>query len=90
MIVANPTKEALNLLINFTHSKLDLPVVITSSIIKTLLPFLEPKDMPLDDKEEIFEFMKKAKDVSMRTFVKAAGFKNAGLKNWERMSKRYL
>lgn len=58
--------------------------------IKTLLPFLEPKDMPLDDKEEIFEFMKKAKDVSMRTFVKAAGFKNAGLKNWERMSKRYL
>jgi hypothetical protein len=34
--------------------------------------------------------MKKAKDVSMRTFVKAAGFKNAGLKNWERMTTRYL
>jgi len=26
----------------------------------------------------------------MRTFVKAAGFKAAGLKNWERMAKRYL
>lgn len=58
--------------------------------IKTLLPYLEPRDLPLADKEEIFEFMKKAKDVSMRTFVKAAGFKAAGLKNWERMAKRYL
>lgn len=58
--------------------------------IKTLLPFLEPKEMPLEDKEQIFEFMKKAKDVSMRTFVKAAGFKQAGLPNWERMAKRYL
>ncbi len=58
--------------------------------IKTLLPYLEPKDMPMKDKEEIYEFMKKANDVSMRTFVKAAGFKVAGLPNWERMSKRYL
>ena len=58
--------------------------------IKTLLPDLEPKDMPMKDKEEIYEFMKKANDVSMRTFVKAAGFKVAGLPNWERMSKRYL
>lgn len=58
--------------------------------IKTLLPYLEPRDMPMKDKEEIYEFMKKAKDVSMRTFVKAAGFKQAGLKNWERMAKRYL
>ena len=58
--------------------------------IKILLPDLEPRDMPLKDKEEIFEFMKRAKDVSMRTFVKAAGFKQAGLKNWERMAQRYL
>jgi lambda repressor-like predicted transcriptional regulator len=58
--------------------------------IQTLLPFLEPVEMAIKDKEEIFEFMKKAKDVSMRTFVKAAGFKQSGLKNWERMSKRYL
>lgn len=58
--------------------------------MKKLLPYLEPTDMPLKDKEEIFEFMKKAKDVSMRTFVKAAGFKRAGLANWERMAKRYL
>jgi len=58
--------------------------------IKTLLPYLDPKDMPLKDKEEIYEFMKKANDVSMRTFVKAAGLKQAGLKNWERMAKRYL
>ena len=58
--------------------------------IKTLLPYLDPKDMPLADKQEIYEFMKKANDVSMRTFVKAAGLKQAGLKNWERMTKRYL
>jgi hypothetical protein len=58
--------------------------------IKILLPDLEPRDMPLKDKEEIFEFMKRAKDVSMRTFVKAAGFKQAGLNNWERMAQRYL
>lgn len=58
--------------------------------MKKLLPYLEPTDMPLKDKEEIFEFMKKAKDVSMRTFVKAAGFKRAGLADWERMTRRYL
>ena len=58
--------------------------------IKLLLPELEPREMALKDKEEIFEFMKRAKDVSMRTFVKAAGFKQADLPNWERMAQRYL
>jgi len=58
--------------------------------MKKLLPYLEPTDMPLNEKEEIYEFMKKANDVSMRTFIKAAGFKRAGLANWERMAKRYL
>lgn len=58
--------------------------------IRLLLPHLEPRDMPLADKMEVFEFMKKAKDVSMRTFVKAAGFKSLGMKNWARMAERYL
>jgi len=58
--------------------------------MKSLLPHLEPRDMPKKDKEEIYEFMKSAKDVSMRTFVKAAGFKMAGLGNWKRMAERYL
>lgn len=58
--------------------------------IKTLLPYLEPVGMALEDKKEIFEFMKNSKTVSMRTFVKAAGFKAAGLSNWERMAKRYV
>lgn len=58
--------------------------------IRLLLPHLEPREMALSDKEEIYEFMKRAKDVSMRTFVKAAGFKQAGLPNWERMAQRYL
>jgi len=58
--------------------------------MRTLLPHLEPRDMPMKDKEEIYEFMKNANDVSMRTFVKAAGFKMAGLSNWQRMAKRYL
>ena len=44
----------------------------------------------MKEKEEIYEFMKQAKDVSMRTFVKAAGFKMAGLPNWKRMAERYL
>ena len=58
--------------------------------MKKLLPHLEPTDMAIKDKEEIYEFMKQAKDVSMRTFVKAAGFKMAGLPNWKRMAERYL
>ena len=58
--------------------------------MKKLLPHLEPTDMPMKEKEEIYEFMKQAKDVSMRTFVKAAGFKMAGLPNWKRMAERYL
>jgi len=58
--------------------------------IRTLLPHLEPIDMDLKSKMEIFEFMKRSKDVSMRTFVKAAGFKQAGMKNWERMAQRYV
>lgn len=58
--------------------------------MRLILPHLEPRDMPMSEKQEIYEFMKKARDVSMRTFVKAAGFKQAGLKNWERMAQRYL
>lgn len=58
--------------------------------LKRLLPHLEPTDMPLSEKEEIFDFISKSKDISMRTFVKAAGFKTAGLKNWKRMTERYL
>ena len=46
--------------------------------------------MAMKDKLEIYEFMKTANDVSMRTFVKAAGFKDADLPNWQRMTKRYL
>lgn len=58
--------------------------------MKRMLPKLEPHDMSIEDKEEIFEFLKTSKNVSMRTFVKAAGFKTAGLKNWKRMAERYL
>ena len=58
--------------------------------MRKLLPHLEPKEMPINEKEEIYDFMKEANDVSMRTFVKAAGFKVAGLSNWKRMAKRYL
>ena len=58
--------------------------------MKKLLPHLEPVSMPLKEKEEIYEFMQSAKDISMRTFVKAAGFKMAGLPNWKRMAERYL
>jgi hypothetical protein len=58
--------------------------------MRLLLPELEPRDLPLGEKEEIFEFMKSSKSVSMRTFVKAAGFKMAGLSQWKRMAERYL
>jgi hypothetical protein len=58
--------------------------------MRALLPQLEPMELPLKDKEEIFEFMKSSKNVSMRTFVKAAGFKLAGLPNWKRMAERYV
>lgn len=58
--------------------------------MERLLPHLEPREMPIEEKKEIYEFMKTAKDISMRTFVKAAGFKMAGLPNWKRMAQRYL
>jgi hypothetical protein len=58
--------------------------------MKLLLPHLEPREMPIAEKEEIYEFMKEANDISMRTFVKAAGLKLAGLPNWKRMTQRYL
>jgi hypothetical protein len=58
--------------------------------IKLLLPKLEPSDMSVEDKLEVYEFMKKAKDVSMRTFVKAAGLKQLNIPNWERMALRFL
>jgi hypothetical protein len=58
--------------------------------MRRLLPYLEPIDMSIEDKEEIFEFMQNAKNISMRTFVKAAGFKKAGLGNWQRMAQRYV
>jgi len=40
IIEANPKSLALAFLINLTHSKLDFPVVITSSIINTFAPLL--------------------------------------------------
>ena len=40
IIEAKPTNLALDFSINLTHSRLDLPVVITSSIIKTFEFFL--------------------------------------------------
>lgn len=58
--------------------------------MRKLLPHLEPREMAINEKEEIYDFMKEANDVSMRTFVKAAGFKMAGLSNWKRMAQRYL
>lgn len=58
--------------------------------MKMLLPHLEPTELPLKEKEEIYEFMKEANDISMRTFVKAAGLKMSGLPNWKRAATRYL
>jgi hypothetical protein len=58
--------------------------------MERLLPHLEPTEMPLEEKREIYEFMKNANDVSMRTFVKAAGLKMSGLPNWKRAATRYL
>ncbi|SVA35244.1 uncharacterized protein METZ01_LOCUS88098 [marine metagenome] len=57
----NPKSFAPAFLINFTHSKLDLPVVITSSIIKTLdfllilKPLLNLKD-PFTLSQKIVSF----------------------------------
>lgn len=58
--------------------------------MKLLLPHLEPRELPMKEKEEIYEFMKEANDISMRTFVKAAGLKISGLPNWKRAAQRYL
>lgn len=58
--------------------------------MKLLLPHLEPRELPIKEKEEIYEFMKEANDISMRTFVKAAGLKMSGLPNWKRAAQRYL
>ena len=40
IIEANPKSFAFAFFISLTHSKLDFPVVMTSSIIKTFYPFL--------------------------------------------------
>ena len=58
--------------------------------MRVLLPDLEPKELSIKEKEEIFDFMKDSKSVSMRTFVKAAGFKMSGLREWKRMAQRYV
>ena len=59
-------------------------------VMEKLLPHLEPKELSVEEKKEVFEFVKSANDVSMRTFVKAAGFKVAGMSNWKRMARRYI
>ena len=59
-------------------------------VMEKLLPFLEPADMAIEEKKEVFEFVKSAGNVSMRTFVKAAGFRSAGMKNWKRLADRYI
>jgi len=59
-------------------------------MIKKMLPYLEPKNLSMQQKLEIFEFVKTSKNVSMRTFLKAASFYEAGLKNWKRMAEMYI
>ena len=61
IIQANPKSLALDLLISLTHSRLDLPVVITSSIINTLDFFLILKpllrvNLPLTLSQKIASF----------------------------------
>lgn len=58
--------------------------------IRRLLPHLEPKELSMDEKMEIFEFIKESKNISLRTFEKAAMFKVAGLANWKRMAQMYV
>jgi hypothetical protein len=58
--------------------------------MKRLIKFMEPLDMPIEEKEEVFEFIKSSKNVSMRTFVKAALFKQTGCSNWKRILTRYV
>ena len=63
MIDAKPTNVALDFLINLTHSILDLPVVITSSTIKTFDPFfiLKPllkENFPFNLSQKIVYFFR--------------------------------
>jgi hypothetical protein len=58
--------------------------------MKVMLPSIEPMEMPLKEKEEVFSYIKNSKNVSMRTFVKAANFKMSGIKNWQRILERYI
>ena len=63
IIEAKPTNLAFEFSINFTHSMLDLPVVITSSIIKTLEPLFILKPLlkvnfPLTLSQKIVSFLK--------------------------------
>ena len=58
--------------------------------MKRMLKFMEPMDMSIEEKEEVFEFIKESKNVSMRTFVKAANFKKTGCSNWKRILTRYV
>ena len=60
---ANPNKIAPDFFINLTHSKLDFPVVITSSIIKTLDFFFILKPLlnlkfPSTRSQKIVSFLK--------------------------------
>ena len=59
---ANPNNLALDFCINLKHSKLDFPVVITSSTIKTLEFFLIEKplrnlNLPLTLSQKIVSFL---------------------------------
>ncbi len=63
IIEAKPKSLALAFFINLTHSKLDFPVVITSSIINTFAPFLILNPLlnlnfPLTRSQKIVSFFK--------------------------------
>lgn len=58
--------------------------------MRSMLKYIEPLDMSMDEKLEVFEYIKSSKNVSMRTFVKAANFKKTGIKNWQRILERYV
>jgi hypothetical protein len=46
--------------------------------------------MSIEKKKEVYEFMKESNNVSMRTFIKAAGLAKSEVRNWQRKTLRYL
>lgn len=93
IFISNLPYEKFDSAVLTRSAKIDMTITQTQMFLrmKSILPHLGSKDVPIDVKEEILEFLKNESSkgiltgVSMRTYVAAEDLYRSGMPNWKEL-----